>query len=385
MQYDVLLLETEGRIDTALLEDGRLVEYWPVSLKEELAPGQIYLGQILRRVPGLSAAFVDIGLSKPAFLPLDGRSLEDFPPGRELPVQVQKLPVGNKGAAVTDQLSFAGRYVVLTPADSRISVSGKITGTEERRRLKEAGERFPMAGEYGYILRTEAEGCSEAFLMEEASSLCQYTKGLLQRAQHASVGKCLSQSPCPWLEPIRLLPADSIRRVLTDSRFCLDYLKDHIDMLAISLDQLQWYEDARWSLSDFYKIGSQLHKAGEKQVFLPQDGGYLFIEETEAMVVIDVNSALTISGREKEDAVFALNSRAAEELMSQIRLRNLSGIIMVDFVNMNSARHQEKLLQLLRETAKKDRQKVTVYGFTQLGLVEMTRERKGLSLSHYRL
>ena len=380
--YEILILEKENRIDTAVLEAGRLREYIPEWLHAEEAPGEIYMGQILRRVPGLEAAFVTIGNSRPAFLPLDGRDMTQFKPGRELPVQIKALPGGEKGAVVSDQLSFTGRYVVVTPQDARSSISSKITAAPERRRLKALADALSAEGGYGFILRTDAQGQPEERIRAEALQLQQQAAAVLAQAPFAAAGKCLYRPEAPWMEPLLALPADTVERILTDSKTCFSYLKEH---LPSSLqDKLVLDADGRWTPEDRYRIGTQLKEALDRQVFLP-DGGYLFIEETEALNVIDVNSAIPAQGQSKEASIWRVNCRAAREAMAQIRLRNLSGIILIDFIDMKDPANQAQLISFLKEEAKKDRQKVTVFGLTKLGLMEMTRERRGLPLSKQNL
>ena len=184
------------------------------------------------------------------------------------------------------------------------------------------------------------------------------------------------------MEPLLALPADTVQRILTDSKTCFSYLKEH---LPSSLqDKLMLDADGHWTPEDRYRIGTQLKEALARQVFLP-DGGYLFIEETEALNVIDVNSAIPAQGKSKEAAIWRVNCQAAREAMAQIRLRNLSGIILIDFIDMKDPANQAQLISFLKEEAKKDRQKVTVFGLTKLGLMEMTRERRGLPLSKQNL
>ena len=380
--YEILILEKENRIDTAILEDGHLQEYIPERRHAEEAPGEIYMGQILRRVPGLEAAFVTIGTGRPAFLPLDGRDMTEFKPGRELPVQIKALPGGEKGAVVSDQLSFTGRYVVVTPQDARSSISSKITAAPERRRLKALADALSAEGGYGFILRTEAQGQPEEQIRTEALRLQQQAAAVMAQAPFAVTGKCLYRPEAPWMEPLLALPADTVERILTDSKACFSYLKEH---LPSSLqDKLMLDADGRWTPEDRYRIGTQLKEALARQVFLP-DGGYLFIEETEALNVIDVNSAIPAQGKSKEAAIWRVNCQAAREAMAQIRLRNLSGIILIDFIDMKDPANQAQLISFLKEEAKKDRQKVTVFGLTKLGLMEMTRERRGLPLSKQNL
>lgn len=382
MGRDILLMKADRRVDIAVLEETRLVEYYPFFTAKTVLPGEIYMGQILHRISGLSAVFVEIGTGKPAFLPLDGKDMTEFSPGRELPVQIQKVPVGEKGAAVTDVLSFSSKYVVLTPCDSRISVSGKITNTAERDRLRQIGRQFPGAAEeVGYILRTESAEQPETVLYQEAEALYQIAAKIKQQIRYTPVGKCMYRSLCPWMELLLEFPEKSIGRIVTDSKECWEQLSDHLSAFPSLKEKLGFHEDPRWTLSDVCKVSSQLERAQAKQIFLP-DGGYLFIEETEAMAVIDVNSAKKVKGTNKEDVVFLINQKAAKEAMAQIRLRNLSGIIIIDFIDMKDPAHQAQLLSLVKEEAKKDRRLVTVHGFTHLGLMELTRERKGLSLSH---
>ncbi len=353
----------------ALTEEGRLIEYAQTDRRAALVPGMILIGCIQELVPSLEAAFVNIGTGKPAFLPLDGRSLSRFHAGEELPLLVKKLPVGEKGAELSDVLELAGRFLVLNERKG-IGVSSRITDEAVRAALRKQAEAFPGTDRVGYIVRTEAQTASPEELITEAGSLLAQYEQIVGKAVFRTVGTMLYEPLPPWVEWIGREGAASLT---TDSSVLARQLRESYPKLEISL-----FSDGRFSLFDFSKISSQLEKALMPKLFL-EGGGYVFIEQTNALVAVDVNTAKG-KGSEKEKTVFETNKKAAKLIFEQLRLRNLSGMILIDFVNMKDESNRKELLAYAGELAANDPMSIRLYGYTSLGLMELSRRRSGQTL-----
>ena len=376
-----LLSYTEnGQEYLALIEDDQLVRFGkaPALLKNKPLLGTIILGRIEKVLIPLHSAYVNIGQEEPAFLPLDGRNLSDYPVGLELPVQIQKESDQYKKAAVTENLTFQGQYVVLTSSNRRIGISKKLTDPQKRSQLTELAAQFPLYGKAGYILRTECEEADLQNIIDEAQYLSDLYAALIQKTPFSSVGDVLYRKDSFLIDFILEEGIASFDEIIFDEK---SHMKEAVEELKLrhlvfNEDKIRLFQDARWSLPDIYHIQHQLAEAMASQVFL-QDQGYLFIETTQALVSIDVNSGNLSGGKEKERAVTNANMRAIPEIVRQIRLRNLSGIILIDFINMTKEENREQVLELLRKEFQKDKRKVTVYGFTHLQLCEITREKMG--------
>lgn len=379
--YQLIVSQGAEKVQAGLLHDGVLVEYHEFSQKDKEILGDIRLGQVREVITGINAVFLNVGENKPAFMPVDHVGLNCFKPGQELLVQIQKAAIGEKGLAVTDRLSFTGQYVVLTPDDPKIGVSSKITEETERARLKAIGESFPCAGEIGYILRTESEGQEAAALDAEAQKLFDLYEKVKSRAKYSRVGETVFPRGSGIGKLILDLPLTKLDRIVVDDAYLLTQLEEELLIQRPILEgKFHLYHDEEWPVMDVYKVSSQLQKAMQKRVMLP-DGGYLYIEETEALSVIDVNTGKNVRGYQKEEAITAFNLKIIPQIVQQILLRNLSGIIVIDFVDMKKAEHQKQVLQALKEEFRYDRRKTQILGFTRLELVEISRERKGLPLS----
>ena len=379
--YQLIVSQGAEKVQAGLLHDGVLVEYHEFSQKDKEILGDIRLGQVREVITGINAVFLNVGENKPACMPVDHVGLNCFKPGQELLVQIQKAAIGEKGLAVTDRLSFTGQYVVLTPDDPKIGVSSKITEETERARLKAIGESFPCAGEIGYILRTESEGQEAAALDAEAQKLFDLYEKVKSRAKYSRVGETVFSRGSGIGKLILDLPLTKLDRIVVDDAYLLTQLEEELLIQRPILEgKFHLYHDEEWPVMDVYKVSSQLQKAMQKRVMLP-DGGYLYIEETEALSVIDVNTGKNVRGYQKEEAITAFNLKIIPQIVQQILLRNLSGIIVIDFVDMKKAEHQKQVLQALKEEFRYDRRKTQILGFTRLELVEISRERKGLPLS----
>ncbi len=363
----ILLSEANGYAEAALLYEGRTVEF--VREGRGLRSGMILLGTVQEVSASLMAAFVNIGEKRQGFLPLDGKKLSAYKSGMELPVLVQKLPLGDKGAELSDVLELPGRFLVLSERTG-IGVSSKISDPGERARLKKLAFSFPDADRLGYVLRTEAAGQPEELLKAEAAALYEKYSQIKHKAAISVVGTVLMEAPSAcelWAE------REKADEIVTDSKELYRTLKNRFPE-----EMLRYYQDERFTLFDFYKVSSQLTKALSPKMFL-EGGGYIFIERTNALVAVDVNSAKG-EGDTKEKTAFETNKKAAKLIFEQLRLRNLSGVIVIDFINMRDAQNQKELLDLVNELAESDPNSVRVYGYTALGLMELARRRRGQML-----
>jgi len=379
--YQLIVSQSFEKVQAGVLYNDTLMEYYEFSENDCEILDDIRLGQVREVVPGINAVFMNVGENRPGFMPVDKGRISDYKPGQEFLVQIQKAAIGEKGVVVTDHLSLTGQYVVLTPDNPKLGVSSKITEETERQRLREIGKTFPEAEEIGYILRTESQGQREAVLRREAEKLYELFGKRQSRAKYSRIGETLYSAGTGLGKLILGFPVDQIEKIVIDDAYLMTRLQEELMIQRPALEgKFQLYQDAKWPVMDLYKISSQLQKAMQKRVML-QDGGYLFIEETEALAVIDVNTGKSIRGQLKEEAITAFNLKTVPVIVQQILLRNLAGIIVIDFIDMKKNEHQKQVLDALTEEFKKDRRKTQIFGFTRLELVEISRERKGLPLS----
>lgn len=373
MSYTVFVSNRNGKHYYALVEDGKLLEYEVRSGSADCIPGTVINGCVQEVSKSLEAAFVNIGPYKQAFLPLDGRDLSAVKSGMEFPVQIKKAPIDEKGAQVSDRIELAGQFLVLIGGEQRYGVSSKIVDVAERARLKGLVETLSAGKGFCYIARTESAAVSEAFIRSEAEALEQQYLHILKSARFSAVGTVLYQPATvdsEWF--VRYTPERVVFDALEDK---LAFEKAHPDATC----EISLYQDTHLAMEDVYKISSQLTKAIQKTLSL-EGGGTVVIEETTALCAIDVNSGKGIAPK-KEDAVFNVNLKAAALIMDQLRLRNIGGVVMIDFINMREEAHRAALIGFLQEKSRSDSAQIKIYGFTKLGLLEMARERKGLSLS----
>ena len=380
--YQIMISKLPEKIQVGVLLEDQLTSYHEYIKADEEILGDIRLAQIEEVVPGMNAVFLNIGEKRSAFMPIDQMSSKVYKPGQECIVQLQKAAVGEKGMVVTDQISLTGRYIVLTPDNPKLGVSSKIADPKERARLKDIGSSFPQCGKIGYILRTDSQNREELPLYQEALRLYQLYQKITEQAKYSRIGETIYRSGSAAAKLIGSLPTATIQKIVVDDPALFKQIKTEILLQQPELEScFQLYQDSNWPLMDFYKISAQLHKALQKKIFLPH-GGYLFVEETEALAVIDVNTGKAIAGPIKETAVANFNIKAVPYIVQQILLRNLAGIIIIDFIDMKETAHKNQLLSALQKTFSDwDLHKTKVHGFTQLGLVEISRERKGKPLS----
>lgn len=391
----LLLLESlldETRL--AVVEDGQLCEYYVERPGTDEVTGSIYLGRVENLLPGMNAAFVDIGLKRNGFLSagdisitdqslsnqLKDRRIESLArPGQELLVQISKAQSGQKGHRLSCHIALPGRLMVLLTDLSYVGVSRKISNAPERDRLHAAAREIAGERGLGVIVRTAAEGASMADLAREWEGLTAQWAQIQLRARHAVAPKRVYSNASLALRCARDLLDPSVDGVWVDGRGLYDELIDQPFLSQESRAKIRLHQGDT-PLFDLHRVDRALDQALRKYVWLPS-GGSLIIQETEAMTVIDVNTGKFTGKRDLEETIFRLNCEAAEEVVRQLRLRDIGGIVIVDFIDMKSPENNEALLKRLRSLAKTDRNRLTVVGMTGLGLVELTRKRERRPLS----
>jgi len=376
----------QGAMSAALLEDGKLVEYYAERPKEEQA-GSIFKGRVVNVLPGMQAAFVDIGQSRNAFLYVDGllpANLEKQPPvkpsiselvreGQEIVVQVAREATGSKGAKITTHFSLPGRWLVYMPHADYIGISRKIESAEERARLKEIGEKLRRPGE-GLILRTVAEGASEEELANDLAELRELWTSIEERSKEAAAPSCLFRDLDMLPRLVRDLFSEQIDELIIDDREKLEDVKVLLGQYAPHLANRVRHYGRTEPLMEAFGVDEALEKSFRPKVWL-DNGGYLIVDHTEALTVIDVNTGKFIGSVDLEQTVYEMNLAAADEIARLIRLKDIGGIIIVDFIDMAREAHRRAVVERLEERLKADRTRTIVVGWTQLGLLEITRKK----------
>ena len=366
---EIILYQEKNLHHVALLEEGDVCEYHVYDAgKASSLAGAIFKGRVERIVPGMDAAFVNLGLEKNGFLPLkeapgfakgDSSKLP-LQTGQEILVQVKKEPVGEKGAYLTRDITFPGTYVVLLPLDSFIGASQRVQNDVEREELLQLGSKFKPDG-MGLVMRSAALHARPEEVSQEIASLHNTWLTVKDVYPKKNAPQLLFQSPDPFEELLRDYRSTEIARIVTNQR----ELKATEIEVAYSSDT---------DLLTVYGVKSQVEKALNRRVWL-KSGGYLIFDICEAMTVIDVNTGKFTGGKLLEETLYNLNKEACKEIVRQIRLRNLGGIILIDFIDMQSELHRQAVLDSLQSEWKKDRVKTVVHGFTSLGLMECTRKK----------
>lgn len=379
----------------AMLEDRVPVEIFIERSVNQRLVGNIYKGKVENVLPGMQAAFVDIGLEKNAFLYVEdamparspdgqgtssalGANICDIlKHGQEIIVQIVKEPIGTKGPRVTTHITLPGRYLVLMPTVDYIGISRRIENEKERERLKELAGRVKPEG-MGVIVRTVAEGVDEEDLAQDIALLNKLWKKIVQRAGHGPVPNLLHRDLELIQRILRDVFTEDVDRLTIDSRYEYEKILDLLDITGSRL-KFKVVLDERDDIFRDYGIDQELDKALKRKVWL-KCGGYIVIDQAEALSAIDVNTGKFVGSTNLEDTVLRTNLDAAVEIARQLRLRNIGGIIIVDFIDMLKEEHRQQVLQVLEEEIKKDKTKTNILGITQLGLVEMTRKKVRPSL-----
>ncbi len=399
-----LVVSAEGsETRVALLEGSNLAEYFLERKREAGVAGNIYRGRISRVLPGMQAAFVDIGLDRAGFIhaadiaPLGEDGMEDrnaevedirniVREGQPLVVQVVKDPIGTKGARLTTHLSVSGRYLVYMPQTRHIGISTRIEEDQERERLKKLVEDAVEDGasnggsvDGGFIIRTVAEGVQGDELCADIPFLFRLWQELEEKIKTSPVRTAIHEDLPLYMRTLRDLVKPRIEKIRVDSREVHGKMVEFAQKYAPEVaDKIEHYPGER-PLFELYSVEDEIQKALETKVQL-KSGGYLIIEQTEAMITVDVNTGAFVGHRNLEETIFKTNLEAATAIARQLRLRNLGGIIILDFIDMKDTEHQRQVLRTLEKMMERDHAKASITGVSELGLVEMTRKRTRESL-----
>ncbi|WP_237066267.1 ribonuclease G [Microbulbifer guangxiensis] len=392
---------TETRV--ALVENGVLQEVYLERSARRGIVGNIYKGKVVRVLPGMQAAFVDIGLERAGFIhasdiaPLDEEGMESresevadiralVREGQSLVVQVVKDPISSKGARLTTHLSVSARYLVYMPQTRHIGISNRIEDEGERERLRELVDQASaklaeegQKGDGGFILRTVAEGVSEEELLRDIPFLYKLWHELEQRIRSRPQPSVIYEDLPLFMRALRDLARPYTEKIRIDSREAHGRAAEFASKYAPEIaGRLEHYPGER-PLFDLYGVEEEIRKALHNKVTL-KSGGYLIVEQTEAMSTIDVNTGAFVGHRNLEETIFKTNLEAATAIARQLRLRNLGGIIIIDFIDMKDAEHRRQVLRMLEKALERDHAKTSITGVSELGLVEMTRKRTRESL-----
>jgi len=391
---EILINVTPQETRVAVVQQGVVLEVQVERASARGLVGNIYMGRVVRVLPGMQSAFVDIGGGRAAFLHVadiwghrqDGGEAQPIEKllaeGQHLLVQVVKDPIGTKGARLSTQISMAGRLLVYLPQDSRIGISQRIGDEEERLHLREKLQQLlPPDITGGFIVRTMAEAASDRELLADVDYLRKLWQGIQDKARAAAPAALLYRDLDLSLRVLRDFANDETARILVDSRETFQKVQTFAREFTPNVAaRLEHYSGAR-PLFDLYGIEDEIEKALARRVDL-KSGGYLIIDQTEALTTVDVNTGGFVGVRSFDDTIFKTNLEASQVIARQLRLRNLGGIIIIDFIDMDSEEHRNAVLNEFRKALAGDHTRMTVNGFTQLGLVEMTRKRTRESLAH---
>ncbi|MDD4752828.1 MAG: Rne/Rng family ribonuclease [Desulfitobacteriaceae bacterium] len=396
MYKEILIKVEPEETAVAVVEDQQLVEIYLERASNQRLAGNIYKGLVENVLPGMQAAFVDIGLEKNSFLYVEeaipqrlweedegehhrysiGEVLKQ---GQEILVQIAKEPVGTKGARVTTHLTLPGRYVVLMPTVDYIGISRRIETESERKRLKSIAEELKPQG-MGLIVRTVAEGMSADEIAIDIKMLTRLWKKIQNKGAHASAPQLIHKDLELVQRVIRDILTENVDRVLVNSKENYEKVADILDLTAPGLKNRVVIRDVK-DIFFVYDIPGQMEKAIKRKVWL-KCGGYLIIDQMEALTAIDVNTGKYVGTTNLADTVLKTNLEATVEIARQLRVRNIGGIIIIDFIDMDIPQHRALVLDSLENELKKDKTKTNILGFTQLGLLEMTRKKAGQGLAH---
>ncbi len=393
MNEQILINVSPQETRVAIMEQGAVQELLVERGSNRGLVGNIYLGRVGRVLPGMQSAFIEVGLARAAFLHVadiwaSNKSAEQKPiekllqDGQTLMVQVIKDPIGSKGARLSTQISIAGRLLVYLPGDQHIGISQRIEDEVEREHLREKVHALMPEGETGgFIVRTVAETATDEELTADIEYLVKLWRGIGTAAKTAPPQMLLYQDLDLSLRVLRDLVTRETERIVVDSRETHARMQEFAGHYTRqSLAVLEQYGGER-PLFDLFGVEDEIERGLKRRVDL-KSGGYVIIDQTEALVTVDVNTGAFVSGRSFDDTIFKTNLEATQAIARQLRLRNLGGIIIVDFIDMDSDEHKNAVLAEFRKALSRDRTRVTVNGFTQLGLVEMTRKRTRESLAH---
>lgn len=401
MPTEIIINAAPEETRVALMENKEVAELYIDRRKESGVVGNIYKGKVVKVLPGIQAAFVDIGLERAAFLYVsdagadaeeyarmieeegfDGKmelkstkySIEEIlQEGQEIVVQVAKEPIGTKGARITSYISLPGRHIVLMPTVDHIGISRRIKDGKERTRLKEMVQEIKKEG-MGYIVRTASEGVDKESLAADAEFLELLWENVQKKKDVPAAPVMLYSELDLIFRTVRDIFTSSIDRLVIDSRTEYERIKEFVCLyLPAMLPRVELYQGDE-SLFESYGIEAELHRALDKKVWL-KSGGYIVIEHTEALTVIDVNTGKYVGKRDPEETITQTNMEAVKEVAYQLRLRNIGGIIIIDFIDMEKEKNRDKVFNAMQEAFSQDRAKTNIIRMSELGLIEMSRKR----------
>lgn len=395
MTEELLINVTPQETRVATVENGMLSEVWIERAQKIGLVGTVFKGLVKRVLPGMEAAFIDIGLAKAAFLHVsdlagavvtgeDGEKTTQsiarmLREGEKITVQVIKDPLGTKGARVTSNLTAPSRYLVMMPYENSIGVSTKIETEEERERLREIVAELREDETCGYIVRTAAEGVDVDALKADMAYLSKVWAGIQDRVGAAKPGDVVFRDLPLVLRTLRDIRRPQIERIRIDSRATLtaslEFCQEYVPELT---ERIEHYPGER-PIFDLHGIEDEIERALNKKVPL-KSGGYLIIDQTESMTTVDVNTGAFVGRHNLEETIFKTNLEAAQSIARQLRLRNLGGIVIIDFIDMQVVDHRRQVLRALEKALERDHAKTQVSDVSALGLVEMTRKRTRESL-----
>ena len=394
MRREILMQVEEADTKVAVVEDGQLVELYVERDMDQRVVGNIYKGVVKNILPGMQAAFVDIGLEKNAFLYVadartepaagtDGLPIEEPPiqtllkEGQEIMVQIAKEPVGSKGARITAQITLPGRYLVLMPTTEHVAVSRQIQGVAERKRLLELTQTL-KPDKMGLIARTVAEGADEKELMQDWDQLLRVWDEIDQRFISTKQANMIYKDLVLSQRILRDIFSEDVNRLMVNSRGLYNQVIEFVQMMEPRLKNKVFVCNME-ELFEKYNVEFEMKQALNRKVWM-KNGSYLIFDHTEALTVIDVNTGKYVGSTDLMDTVLRTNMEAAREIARQLRIRNIGGIIIIDFIDMNSEAHKKKVLDAFENELKKDKVRTHVLGITPLGLVEITRKKVRQSL-----
>ncbi len=394
MSDEILINVTPQETRVAVMQQGVVQEIHIERGSHRGMVSNVYVGRVKRVLPGMQSAFIDIGWERSAFLHVadiweNSNNGEPAKPiekvlfeGQTLLVQVIKDPIGTKGARLSTQISIAGRLLVYLPQESHIGVSQRIESEGERELLRnKLQQALPPQHSGGYIIRTMAETASDKDFNNDIIYLDKLWEKLQQQAKNHTAPALLYQELDISLRVLRDFVSDETERILIDSRETYERMMTFAgDYIASAVPKLSHYIGQR-PLFDLYGVEDEIERALSRRVDL-KSGGYLIIDQTEALTTVDVNTGGFVGGRTFDDTIFKTNLEATQVIARQLRLRNLGGIIICDFIDMDNAEHRDAVLEEFKKMLARDHTRITVNGFSSLGLIEMTRKRTRESLAH---
>ncbi|HZV34791.1 MAG TPA: Rne/Rng family ribonuclease [Verrucomicrobiae bacterium] len=391
----------------AVMEEGKLEEFTIERTTEERLVGSIFKGKVRNLQDDLKAAFVDIGFEKNAFLHYwdivpssfdsgvevverETRKRDKpritqkdiprlYPPGSDIIVQVTKGPIGNKGPRVTTNLVLPGRYLVLLPNSDQSGISRKIENQQERQRLKKILRELTIPEGMGIIMRTVGEGQQARYFVRDLALLLEEWKLIQDRIKNQPSATCVFQEPDLIERTVRDFLTEDVERIVVDNGKAYDRMREMISKISWrSAEKVKLYNESQ-AIFDRFNVSRQLENAFSRTVHL-KSGGYIVVDETEALVAIDVNTGRHKGGKDQESAILKVNLEAAEEIARQLRLRNMGGLIVLDFIDMKHPRDRQQVYQRMKDGLRRDKAKTHILPISQLGLMEMTRQRHSESV-----